>query len=65
MTGMPEAVLARELGVPYAAINVIANYAAGRADSRDGISFEAIESVLYESMGRVRALIEAMVRHGD
>ena len=65
MTGMPEAALARELGVPYASISVVANYAAGRADSRDGISFEAIESVLYESMGRVRALIEAMVRHGD
>ena len=65
MTGMPEAALARELGVPYASISVVANYAAGRADSRDGISFEAIEGVLYESMGRVRALIEAMVLHGD
>lgn len=65
MTGMPEAALARELGVPYASISVVANYAAGRADSRDGISFEAIQGVLYESMGRVRALIEAMVQHGD
>jgi purine nucleoside phosphorylase len=36
MTGMPEAVLARELAIPYAAINVVANYAAGRGDSRDG-----------------------------
>lgn len=58
MTGMPEAVLARELAVPYAAINVVANYAAGRAESRDGISFEAIEGVLRESMGRVRLVIE-------
>ena len=65
MTGMPEAALARELGVPYASISVVANYAAGRADSRDGISFEAIQSVLHESMGRVRALVEAMVQHGD
>ena len=65
MTGMPEAALARELGVPYASISVVANYAAGRADSRDGISFEAIQGVLYESMGRVRALIEAMVQRGD
>ena len=61
MTGMPEAALARELGVPYAAINVVANYGAGRADSRDGISFAAIEGVLHESMGRVRELIERMV----
>jgi len=61
MTGMPEAALARELGVPYAAINVVANYAAGRADSRDGISFEAIQGVLQVSMGQVRAIIEQMV----
>jgi hypothetical protein len=58
MTGMPEAVLARELGVPYAALNLIANYAAGRADSKDGISFEAIEGVLRESMQRVRLIID-------
>ena len=61
MTGMPEAALARELGVPYAAISVVANYAAGRADSRDGISFEAIQGVLRESMCHVRAVIEEMV----
>jgi 5'-methylthioadenosine phosphorylase len=65
MTGMPEAALARELGVPYAAISVVANYAAGRADSRDGISFAAIEAVLHESMGHVRLIIEKMVGCGD
>ena len=65
MTGMPEAALARELGVPYAAISVVANYAAGRADSRDGISFESIQSVLHESMGHVRTIIEKMVGCGD
>ena len=65
MTGMPEAVLARELGVPYAAISVVANYAAGRSESRDGISFEAIEAVLHESMGHVRSIIEKMLGCGD
>ena len=65
MTGMPEAALARELGVPYAAISVVANYAAGRADSRDGISFELIQGVLHESMGHVRTIIEKMVGCGD
>lgn len=65
MTGMPEAALARELGVPYAAINLVANYAAGRADSRIGISFDTIEAVLKESMGRVRAIIESLVDCGD
>lgn len=60
MTGMPEAALARELRVPYAAINVVANYAAGRGDSKDGISFEAIDGVLRESMQRVRIVIERL-----
>ena len=61
MTGMPEAALARELGVPYAAINVVANYGAGRGDSKNGISFEAIQGVLHESMCQVRAIIEQLV----
>ncbi|MFB0935842.1 MAG: S-methyl-5'-thioinosine phosphorylase [Propionivibrio sp.] len=65
MTGMPEAALARELGVPYAAINLVANYAAGRADSQHGISFDTIETVLQESMGRVRTIIESLVGCGD
>ncbi|MDE1544145.1 S-methyl-5'-thioinosine phosphorylase [Dechloromonas agitata] len=61
MTGMPEAVLARELGVPYAAINVVANHAAGRGDSANGIHFESLEHVLHEAMGRVRSIIERLV----
>jgi len=64
MTGMPEAALARELAIPYAAISVVANYAAGRADSLEGISFESIQSVLHESMGYVRSIIEEFVRCG-
>ena len=61
MTGMPEAVLARELGLPYAAISVVANHAAGRGDSAQGIHFESLEHVLQEAMGRVRAVIEKVV----
>lgn len=61
MTGMPEASLARELGLDYAAIAVVVNHAAGRADSSEGIKLEAIESVLRESMGRVRRVIEELV----
>jgi len=65
MTGMPEAALARELGLPYAAISLVVNYAAGRADSRHGIKFEAIESVLQESMSHVRSIIgELVMRSG-
>jgi 5'-methylthioadenosine phosphorylase len=57
MTGMPEASLARELSTPYAAICVVANWAAGRGDSAQAIHFEQIEAVLQQSMGRVRELI--------
>ena len=61
MTGMPEAVLARELGLPYAAISVIANHAAGRGSSANGIRFESLEEVLQEAMGKVKAIIERLV----
>lgn len=60
MTGMPEAALARELGIPYAAINVVANFAAGRAASEHGIQFDSIEQVLQESMRRVKVVLEAV-----
>lgn len=58
MTGMPEAALARELEIPYAALCVVANWAAGRADSRAGIEFARIENVLQASLGRARRIIE-------
>ena len=58
MTGMPEAALAREIGLEYAAIAVAANYAAGRGDSARAIPLAGIEAVLEEAMGRVRRIIE-------
>ncbi len=57
MTGMPEAALAREAGLPYAALTVVANWAAGRADSALAIRFENLEGVLQEAMVRVRKVI--------
>ena len=60
MTGMPEAGLARELDLPYAALCVVANWAAGRADSAHGIRFDELEAVLHEAMGRVRRIIEGL-----
>ena len=60
MTGMPEAVLARELDLEYAAIAVVANYAAGRGESARGISLERIGAMLEEAMGRVRKIIEKL-----
>jgi len=58
MTGMPEAALARELLLPYAAIAVVVNHAAGRGDSTTAVSMEAIAGILETAMDRVRALLE-------
>jgi purine nucleoside phosphorylase len=58
MTGMPEAVLARELDLPYAAIAVVVNAAAGRGDSSHQVSMEGIARVLEVAMEKVRALLE-------
>ena len=60
MTGMPEAALAREIGLEYAAIAVVANYAAGRGDSERAVPLDKIEAVLEEAMGRVRRIIEKL-----
>jgi 5'-methylthioadenosine phosphorylase len=62
MTAMPEAALARELDLPYAALAVVANHAAGRGDSRSAISLEAIAAVLDEAMARVRRILEQVCR---
>jgi 5'-methylthioinosine phosphorylase len=60
MTGMPEAALAREIALEYAAIAVVANYAAGRGDSERAVPLDKIEAVLEEAMGRVRRIIEKL-----
>lgn len=65
MTGMPEAVLAREAGLAYAAINVVANHAAGRGDSLHGIQMSAIEAMLQEAMTRARRVLEALCMEGE
>jgi 5'-deoxy-5'-methylthioadenosine phosphorylase len=61
MTGMPEAILAREIGLSYATIAVVANHAAGRGSDRQVIDIEQINSVLARSMGAVRLIIDNLV----
>ena len=61
MTGMPEAALARELGISYAAICPIANHAAGRGESLHAIQYEEVMVRLNATMVRVRNLIAALV----
>jgi 5'-methylthioinosine phosphorylase len=57
MTGMPEAILAREAGLAYAVVALCINHAAGRGDSADAISQSALERVLQAGMQQVRALL--------
>ena len=61
MTGMPEAALARELGIDYASVCVVVNHAAGRGDSTSHVSMERIANVLESAMDKVRALIQKVV----
>lgn len=65
MTGMPECALAKELGICYAALTVVANHAAGRGASRDGISYKDVEAGLANSMERVRRILAEVVRIDD
>lgn len=64
MTGMPEAVLARELGIDYASICLVANWAAGCGDSAEAgseISIDEIFAILKDCTSKVPALIRAML----
>jgi 5'-methylthioinosine phosphorylase len=57
MTGMPEAVLARELGLEYASCSVVVNWAAGKGDGQ-ALSMKDIEKCVEQGMGTVRDLLE-------
>jgi 5'-methylthioinosine phosphorylase len=66
MTGMPEAVLAKELDISYAAICPIVNHAAGRGQSKHAISFSNINELCDNDVCRlmmtdVIELIEAVI----
>ena len=61
MTGMPEAALARELGLCYAHVVVIVNHAAGRGDSAHGIKLADINAVSRQALARVHKIIDCLV----
>jgi len=62
MTGMPEAVLARELDIDYACIAVVANWAAGCGPDPDApISLDEIHAHLAAAAGQVPALVRALL----
>lgn len=62
MTGMPETYLARELGICYATIAVSVNWAAGRGDSNEAITAEAIEANLGRAVERIRKVLVHLAR---
>jgi 5'-methylthioadenosine phosphorylase len=65
MTGMPEAALARELGLCYAALAVVVNAAAGRGASARGIRMEDINAVSKVAMEHVHRVLDRLAEiHG-
>jgi 5'-methylthioinosine phosphorylase len=62
MTGMPEAALARERGLDYACIAVVANWAAGCGPDPDApISLEEIHAHLAAATEQVPAIVRALL----
>ena len=65
MTGMPEASLARELGMSYAHCAVVANRAAGRGGPKaitpKAITMEAVRANLESGMDKVRRVLAEFV----
>ena len=59
MTGMPEAALARELGLRYATCAVVANRAAGKAPGE--ITMAEIERNLVGGMERIKSLLARVI----
>ena len=57
MTGMPEAALARESGLEYAAIALVVNWCAGLNEIE--VSMDEIRRILEQEVSRVRQLILA------
>jgi 5'-deoxy-5'-methylthioadenosine phosphorylase len=59
MTGMPEAALAKEAGMCYASIAVVANMAAGRGEGE--ITLHDIETQLNAGITNVKTLLETLI----
>ena len=60
MTAMPEAALARELGMSYALICFSVNWAAGLVDQ--SLDFDAIKANMDKSVGALLRILRSFVR---
>lgn len=66
MTGYPEAVLAAEAAVPYAAVALVTDRDAGVGDGRGDdapVTMEAVLAVVAENVDNVKSLIAAALPH--
>lgn len=59
MTGMPEAALARELGLNYACVALSVNWAAGITEQV--ITMKDIEDAVEQGMGEIQTLLKAVI----
>lgn len=55
MTGMPEAALARELGIDYAVLCIVVNAAAGKSD--EVLTVAAMQSVMASALGKIEKIL--------
>jgi 5'-methylthioadenosine phosphorylase len=62
MTGYPEAVLAAELGLPYAAIALVTDYDAG-IDGLEPVTQDEVFAVVQRNVHRVRELLIEAIAH--
>lgn len=62
MTGMPEAALAREIGIDYAMLCVVVNTAAGRGANAEGVAIAEINAVAEAAMRRVAIILGSVVQ---
>jgi 5'-methylthioadenosine phosphorylase len=60
MTNYPEAVLAKEAGLPYGAVALITDYDAG-VDGQEPVTMEAVFVRMEENVAHVRDLIARAV----
>jgi 5'-methylthioadenosine phosphorylase len=61
MTGMPEAALAREAELEYAALCVVVNHAAGRGSSAQRIELTQLDAMMQTTVKRAVCVLQAAI----
>lgn len=62
MTGYPEAMLARELAIPYVNISLVTDYDAGLVSGTEPVSHAEVMRVFAANIGNVRNVLSAMIK---